>query len=363
MLARLPLSVPLLALGLGLAGPCAAASSAAEPAVAGLRARLQLANGDQVTGELLWRADGKIRFRSAVLGDFTVAEADVAVMPLHEPLDPSAAARESAAATSATPPPRSDNSPTLASAPTAVGQSDETSAPPRPHWKGKVEFGYVQQSGPTDTLSYNTRAEAEKKTGADTYRATGRILYAEQNDNPSADRTDASARWRHELTRRAFSQTQTTYYRDDIIQIHTNVEQNVGVGYRIIDRPRHTANLGTGVTGQYREWSAGTNGIAAYAEVFQDYVFRINDRITFTQDAVAQYSPDDRAFNVPNSSTAGTVNTDEDNYKLRLNAALQGKVTERISVNFRFEYELDNAIQVEDARVTQRLTSSVGYAF
>ena len=48
---------------------------------------------------------------------------------------------------------------------------------------------------------------------------------------------------------------------------------------------------------------------------------------------------------------------------MRFNSTLQGKVTERVSVNLRFEYELDNAIQIEDARETQRLTSSIGYAF
>lgn len=229
--------------------------------------------------------------------------------------------------------------------------------------KGKIEFGLLQQEGRTNTLNYNLRGEAEQTHDRHAFRGTGRLLYAEQNKQASADRTDAALRWRYQMAKRSFTQAQTSYYRDKIIRIGTNIEQNLGIGYRIIDLPRHAVNLGVGATAQYREWEAGTNGFAPYGEVFQDYTFRINERITFNQDLVAQYSPSDRAFNIPNKNFPGTVDPDKQNYKIRVNSALQGKVTDRISVNFRFEYELDNAIKLENARKTQRLTSSVGYAF
>lgn len=347
------LLAPLLLLALGAAGACPVAATPAEPVVAGQRVRLQLANGDQITGELLWRAEGKLRFHSPLLGDFTLSEADVAIVPIPESLDSGVAAQEASGAR------RAAATPLPAASPAPVAAAPEATAP----WKGKIEVGSVQQTGRTDTLSYNLRAEAEKKLPADTLRANARVLYAEQNDTPSSDRLDASARWRHDLTRRTFTQAQTTYYRDAITEIHSNIEQNVGVGYRVLDGARHTANLGAGFTGQYRDWSAGTNGLAPYAEIFQDYVLRISERVSFIQDSVVQYSPSDRAINTSGASSASTVDSEESNYKLRFNAALQGKFTERVSLNLRFEFELDNAIQTEDARVAQRITSSVGYAF
>lgn len=334
----------------------------------GQRVELQLANGDRLSGEIIWRAEGKIRLRSPILGDLTLAETDAAILEIPEPLDPVASAQGAARprlakpAAGAAPVANAESVPAPKNGPAPVA-ANQASAPAKERWKGKVELGSVQQTGRTDTLSYNARAEAEKNVRRHALRGNARVLYAEQNNRPGADRKDASLRWRYQLSKRTFSQAQTTYYADDVIQIETNVEQNAGVGYRLIDLPGHTLNIGAGATAQYREWDAGTNGWAPYGEIFQDYTFKVNDRITFIQDAVAQYSPSDRAFNIPNRGTPATVNPEEQNYKVRFNSTLQGKVTEKISVNLRFEYELDNAIKIESARETQRITSAVGYAF
>lgn len=330
----------------------------------GQRVELQLSNGDRLRGEIIWRTEGKIRFRSPILGDLTLAETDAAILEIPEPLDPGVSGQknggeQTAGATSVAASANTQVTGHVAGAP-AVAQA---AAPAKERWKGKVELGSVQQTGRTDTLSYNARAEVEKNIRRHALRGNARLLYAEQNNRASADRKDASLRWRYQLSKRTFAQAQTTYYADEIIQMQTNLEQNAGIGYRVIDSPGHTLNVGGGATAQYREWEAGTNGSAPYAEIFQDYTFKVNDRITFIQDAVAQYSPSDRAFNLPSRGTSVAINPDEQNYKVRLNSTLQGKVTEKISVNLRFEFELDNAIKVESARETQRITSAVGYAF
>ncbi len=349
-------------------------SAQTEPNQIGQRVELQLANGDRLTGELIWRADGKLRFRSPILGDLTIAETDAAILETTDrndnPANPntvtsplaktvSLPAKKSTTAPAITP--TTTSTPAVASVPSASPAN--TKIPPIKPWKGKLEYGYVQQSGLKDTLSYNLRGEAEKPIGKHTLKATGRILYAEQNKRPSADRTDSNFRWRYQISKRTFAQAQTTYLRDDITQIHANFEQNVGLGYRIIDLKRHAVNVGAGITGQYRDWDAGTSGFAPYGEIFEDYTFKINDRITLNQDIVVQYSPADRAFNIPATGRPAPVNPNTENYKIRFNGSLQGKVTERISVNLRFEYELDNAIQLQGARKNQRITSSIGYAF
>jgi putative salt-induced outer membrane protein YdiY len=328
---------------------------------------LQLANGDRLRGEIIWRTDGKIRFRSPILGDLTLAETDAAVQEIPEALNTGASeqvnpgphpAKSVAAAAEAT----KGQTPATGHAPVSP-VANQAAAPAKESWKGKVELGSVQQTGRADTLSYNARAEVEKNVRRHALRGNARVLYAEQNKRVSADRQDASVRWRYQLSKRTFAQAQTTYYADEITQIETNLEQNAGLGYRLLDLPGHTLNVGGGATAQYRDWNAGTNGAAPYAEIFQDYTFKVNDRITFIQDAVAQYSPSDRAFNLPYRGTTVATNPDEQNYKVRLNGTLQGKVTEKISVNLRFEFELDNAIKLESARETQRITSAIGYAF
>lgn len=336
----------------------AADGTAAKP---GQGVQLQLANGDRVSGEIIWRADGKIRVRSPFLGDFTLSEGDVAVLELPE--ERTDAPAPPAPRSTPTPRPADTKPDSLRSA------GMRSSATPSPaskasstNWKGKIETGFSQQSGRVDSRSHHVRAEAEKNAGRHNLRATGRMLYAEQNNNPSADRNDAAFRWRYQLTKRAFAQSQSTYYSDDVTRIVLNAEQNFGLGYRLIDRPRHVLNFGGGLTAQYREWDAGRNGFAPYLEVFQDYTFKINDRITFAQDSSVQYSPEDRAYSYTNNQVP-QLSPDQQNYKLRLNGTLQGKITERISANLRYEFEQDNAIQLTDARTLQRITSSLGFAF
>jgi putative salt-induced outer membrane protein YdiY len=325
------------------------------PATTSQSVQLQLANGDRVSGEVIWRADGKIRVRSPFIGDFTLNEADVAVLEMPELNTEHRSIAGPATSPQATP------------APAAVTkhESPAPAAPVKPQapvWKGKIEMGLAQQSGRIESRNHQLRAEAERNSHQNNLRATTRVLYAEQNNRTSADRSEAALRWRHQLTQRAFSQTQTSYFRDEVTNIQLNGEQNVGLGYRFIDQPRHILNIGSGITAQYREWTAGRNGIAPYLEIFQDYTFKINDRISFVQDANLQYSPSDRAYSYGNNQKP-TLSSDQDNFKMRLNASLNGKITEHISANLRFEYEQDNAIKLSDASTLQRITSSLGYAF
>jgi hypothetical protein len=49
-------------------------------AAPGFAAELHLRNGDRVTGELVTRTDGKIHFRSPLLGDLVISELDATVI-------------------------------------------------------------------------------------------------------------------------------------------------------------------------------------------------------------------------------------------------------------------------------------------
>ncbi|MDR1279701.1 MAG: DUF481 domain-containing protein [Opitutaceae bacterium] len=306
--------------------PAATATPGHEPLV-----ELHLANGDKLTGRIIDRRDGKIFFKSDIFGTLEVAEAKATAAP------PAAAV---AVPASVTP---------VASAPAAAA------APEKARWKGKVEFGYQQKSGSVDSLGYQARFEAQKETGPDTYRATARLLYGEQDNTKNSDRIEASLRWRHRISERFFTQTTTSYYQDAIAGIDHNFEQNAGVGYKLLQRDRHTLNIGGGITGQYRNAPEVEGGIAALAEFFEDYTLNINGHLTFLQDFNVQYWPDKHSTNA--TSGAG------ESLKTRFNATLQSKLTEKLSFNIRYEYEYDNAIADPGARTTQRIISSLGYAF
>ena len=326
---------------------------------------LQLKNGDTLRGEHLKTENGLIHFKTPVLGtllvpttDATVAEipdippeslvglpprkaSDTAQRPKSETETASAAPKQSpdVAKTDTTPP--------------APAVAKNAPPAPKPKWKGKIEFGYQQQSGRRDIVTGSFRFDAETAAKApDLFKVSSRVLYGKQNKVTNNERYEGSFRWRHEFGERLFSQSLTSYYADRVKRIDHNAEQNVGLGYQFIRHARHTLNAGLGGTGQYREALGTPEDVIYLSEFFQDYTYKINGRLSFVQDSSALYSTKEVFHNKQPA----------DNYRLRFNAALQGRVTERVSLNLRYEYEYDNTIANPDLRGDQRITSSIGYA-
>lgn len=335
---------------LGLAG-CAALVAPAQALEA-----LHLRNGDRITGEFVGRVGDEIVFRAPNIGEFRVPESEAVVVELPEtPV-------EALVGLPPTPPPEPASAP-VASSGVGPATSKGTAPADRTPWKGKVEFGFQQQSGQNDTLNISLRASADLKRQRNNYRLESRVLYGEQREVKNADRTDASFRWRYDVNDDVFTQMISSYSRDKIKGISQNWEQNVGAGYRLYSTPRQTLNVGAGLTGQYRESISSDPGFYGLVEVFQDYSFKINGRLTLLQNGVAQYSPDAQgSFTLVNNQPVRTAEG-EPNYKVRFNTTLQGKVSEHISLNLRYEYEFDNAVFATNAESDQRITSSVGYAF
>jgi putative salt-induced outer membrane protein YdiY len=317
--------------------------------------QLQLANGDKISGTIISRTPETITFRSPVLGEFTVPAQKVKVVNVAPP----EANIESLAGL----PPNPEVEQTTQK-PGAKNRSPQANDEPEvTPWKGKVEFGFRQQQGRRDEINFDIRANARRQIDIDSYAADVRLLYGEQGERTINNRYDGSFRWRRELSDRTFAQTLTSFTRDELKNITQNWEQNVGAGIRVMKTEDHTLNMGGGLTGQYRVSEDIESGFFTLIELFQDYQYQINGRLTFLQETIAQYSPDSqtRFITVPNQPTAAIPG--ETNYKVRFNTTLQGKLSQRLSLNLRFEYEFDNAVANKNARVDQRITSSLGYGF
>jgi putative salt-induced outer membrane protein YdiY len=321
-------------------------------------AELHLSNGDRITGELIRRDGTTIHFRSPYLGEIVISDSQAVVVEGPDtPVEslaglPPTVAPTSPLVSSSLPSP--DSSARLTDASGAGGNHSR--------WKGKVEFGYQQNSGREDALNLTLRGEAERKVGVNSYRGEARLIYAKQQGVINTDRDDGSFRWRHELSERVFAQSLSSYTKDRVKQIDQNIEQNLGFGYRLFQDPRHSTNVGAGVTAQYREAFGINTGVSYLGELFQDYTYKLNGRITFTQDSSVLYSPARRGHYVVIDNNL--VQSDgTNNYRLRFNSSLQGKITQRISMNLRFEYEFDNSVINRDARSDERISSSIGYGF
>lgn len=319
---------------------------------------LRLKNGDTLRGEHVKTQDGLIHFKSPVLGTILIPATDATVANVPDTpieslvgLPPAKSAKKNAADTT-TPAPTATAS-TTPSSPSSTSPAKTAANAPKPRWKGKVEFGYQQQSGRKDSINGSLRIDAESNVKtANLFKASGRALYGRQNEQTNSERYEASFRWRHELGERMFTQTLSSYLADRVKRIDHSYEQNAGLGYRFLQHERHILNAGLGGTGQYREALGVTEDLIYLSEFFQDYSYKINGRLSFVQESGALYS------------TKPILHGTEpaENYRIRFNTALQGRVSERVSLNLRYEYEYDNTIANPTLRADQRITSSIGYA-
>ncbi len=318
-------------------------------------ARLILPNGDRLTGEVVEQANGMIHFKAEAVGLVIVPAAGAQVIKSEPPQDESAS-QETVAESLAGLPPSPDQSEAESRTNDEVESAEQDDpqgiARDTPPWKGTIELGFLHQSGRQSRMDISLRSSAERRVNRDQIRASGRILYSKVNERTGSNRYDASLRWRRDLTAGLFGQSQSSYNSDRLKQINHSFEQNVGLGYRLFDHNQHIINVGLGLTGRYRDTIGAEKETVALGEFFEDYTYRINGRFTFTQNALAQIS-----------ASENSRNTGAHDYKFEFNAALQGKVTDRISMNLRFEYEFDNSIANPTARTDQRVTSSLGYAF
>jgi putative salt-induced outer membrane protein YdiY len=295
-----------------------------------------LANGDRLTGELVQETSTHIEVLHARLGLLKIPRAE---------LQAAVATKETAADV------RKDAPPAQPAAATAV-------KPKVPKWKRQVDVGYSQQAGSRDKQDLSLRVQLDGKRGENTYRATARLLQTETDNLTVTDRREADFRWRYDINKRLFTQALTTYLEDGVRKIDLSVEQQLGGGYRIVDGDRHKANVGLGAVAQYLDRVNTETQTALLGSFFQDYAYEMNSRVKLTQESSFMYSDTGalttRSGTLVSAPTAGS-------YRFKFNTGMQSKVTDRMSLNVRFEYDYDRSILDSELRADQRFTTSLGY--
>lgn len=296
-----------------------------------------LANGDRLTGELVREDPAFIEVQHPQLGLIKVPRA---ALRAPVPAGQKSAAREEGGT----------DLPAAAPVKAAI-------QPNVNNWKGQVELGYVQQSGAKEKEDLSVRLQLDGKEGTNTFRGTARLLQSEADGKTVTDRQEADFRWRHDINKRLFAQSLTTYAADELRKIDLSIEQQIGGGYRLIDNPRHKANIGLGAVVQYLERTDTDEQTALLGSFFQDYAYQWNSRVKLVQESSLMVS-DTGTLNVRSALTSAPV---EGSYRMRFNTGVQSKVTDRMSLNVRFEYDYDRSILDSELRADQRLTTSLGY--
>jgi putative salt-induced outer membrane protein YdiY len=310
-----------------------------------------LANGDRLTGKVIKRENGKIYFHSKILGDIIAPESAVTI----EKSPPSSTSVNSLVGL---PPPSAANP-----AKGPPKQPTVVKAPINP-WSGKIEFGYENYVN-NDIRTTNTtfRAQAERTSQEDDLLFKARFLYGLSSGQATTDQEDGEFRWRHNLSDRIFSQSDTTYDSDKIRQIDYEDQENAGLGYKILKGVSQTIDVGVGAVEQDLDAAGVEQGVNYFGSFFQDYTYKISGRYTLTEDLSAQYSPEERSrYGFVADSTVPLTGSERD-YEYKFHTTLQGKINKHLSLNLHFEYEFDNAILDPNARGSQRISTSLGYGF
>lgn len=303
-------------------------------AAAAARAEVwELANGDRLTGELIEDDGDTIEIKHAELGLLRISRK--ALKEAETPVQTEAGTYVA---------------PAVAPASFRPGR-----------WKHQVEFGFSQQSGTKSKRDLNVRTQLEKKWGPDTYRATARVLQSDVEGTKATDRREADFRWRHDFSKRLFTQLESAYVSDDIRAIGLSLEQQVGGGYRIIDEKQHKVNVGLGVVAQHLQRDSFPDRTLLLGSAFQDYSLTLSHRLRLVQEASVQVT--EGKADRPVGSDPNATAVVDGNYRFKVNAALEGKVTNQLSLNLRFEYDYDRAVPEVELRGDQRLITSLGYAW
>jgi putative salt-induced outer membrane protein YdiY len=349
-------------------------------------AELYLKNGDKLSGVLLRREAGRVFLRHPLLGEINLPESELARVQEDPSASPTTlASAQGAPALTAPAPGQPAAKPTGASNPAdkalaaaaakaKPSKDDDDDAPVYSTWlkgwkrvmadtKGTLELGYQEQDGRKNTTNLSFRASAEYTNLPNNYRFDWRYYYGDYNDIVQTDKKDWTFRWRHDLNKRIFTQTITTYASDRIKHIDLNLEQSAGMGYAALNTNRQKFNIGAGLVGQHRIILEQDTGLIALGELFEDYTRRINKRFSIRQESRVQYSPAHRASYTTLNGQLVRSNADVANYRYNFNAAIEGKLTDRISLNLRFEYEFDNTVVETDLKADRRMSTTLGYSF
>ncbi|HEY8995945.1 MAG TPA: DUF481 domain-containing protein [Lacunisphaera sp.] len=292
-----------------------------------------LANGDRLTGDLIGETSEYIEVQHPQLGRLKLSRTV---------LQAAGGARRAA----------------RTEARQSAAKPVETAARPEiENWKRQMEVGYVQQSGAKEKQDLSVRMQVDGKEGDNTFRGTARLLQSELAGVTVTERREADFRWRYDINKRLFAQALTNYSSDEVRKIDLSLEQQVGGGFRVVENARHKANVGLGAVVQYLDRLNTEEQTALLGSLFQDYAYQWNSRVKLMQESSFMFS-ETGALNIKNGVTNAPA---EGSYRLKFNTGLQSKVTDRMSLNLRFEYDYDRSVLESDLRADQRLTTSLGY--
>ena len=313
------------------------------------RVRIQLINGDLISGVLLTESEELVEIRSPFFGVMSLSPKKIKVME-HlssvvsaegEPDDESSEAGNSSVSVTK----KAGRLGAGRSVKTTAKRESDSSFRLLERWKKHLDFGMVIQGGRKEKSDYALRFKMERDMGADRFLGEYRYLYGKTNDIVSTDKVNSKFRWRHEFAPGVFYESNTSYNSDRVKGIDYILSQKLGVGYRLIETETMRLSSGVGASVRMRDDFIRDNEQEELFDFFQDWEYRFSGKVKLSQDLRFASQVADPNF-----------------YEIGFRAALISSITKTLNLTVRYEIEIDNSLPKED-REERRMVSSVGYDF
>lgn len=368
-------------------------------------AQLALSNGDRLTGEVLRIEDGAIYLLSPILGEVKITDAKASIIygeseipvvptstqgpkekapavaatppvgpaPAAQPPKPAATTAEKppakAAPTAATPPKPAAPTPELD--PTSgrpVGAAEQKQleevwwhpenlfgwmAPYYPFrsWKNSIDVGFTLEDNVTDKSTILLVGETRKKfSNYDlTLYAQYRRSELQPQDKPryiSEDKFQSYFRYRHDISKRYYVQSQTDFRFDRVAGIEQEYRENLGLGYRWLDSARWKATVTPSLGFQYREYEKLPSDDEFIATLFQDIEYKISSRLKVNESLSYQIDI-----------------ADPEDFSVDFKATLENRLAAYLNMKLTYEWHYDQTIGGLSEKNQQILNLTFGADF
>lgn len=315
-----------------------------------------LTNGDRLKGQLISEGE-TIVLKHAVLGELSMANGDVRMIerPKPAPIATKPQAKKTTVAKSIPakgPAPSDGGAESTAKQPGRLDRAIKATRINRfvdlielDAWTQQFEFGMNSQNGRRDKVDFNTLYSMRRKIQNNDFRLLVRRYYGESNQEKTTDRTNSNFRWRHDISPGVFYQSDTEYSSDRIKEIDLNLEQTLGVGYRLLNQKALKVSTGMGMSSRYRDTASESGETSYLVDFFQDVDYRVSNRLRLTQEFKLEVPPDK-----------------DEEYEYEFRMGMTSKVNEALHLSLRYQLEYDRSLP-EDRREDQRIVSSLGIDF
>ena len=324
---------------------------------------ITLRNGDRISGELASENEERVVVKSPALGKLRIPKADIAKR--ENPALPAATTATAAPAAGgpvfppavavgakpASPPAK----PALAASPKTnapvtalVSWAPSWFQPFMTNWHGNVQLGMDLGFGTSDRQTFYVNASASHtwnrlRNFADFHSAYGLVDKVQ-----SADRRDGSLKTETDLgeKRRLYAYNQGGAGYDAIRKLDLEFHEGVGMGYKIVQRPKLTVNSELGVQYESLDYINSPDRSFMSLRVGENLTWNVFEKLSINQRL--SISPDVGDFSA---------------YRIRLDIGLSYPLFKRVTINVNAVDEYDSQPPPGVNRNDLQIQSTLGVTF